>query len=405
MDPNEILTALFSSEGRADPYPLYAALHEHGAVVGQDGFVLVPGYDAANGVLRDPAFRVLDAARYDEVMPGWRDHASMGADSILSLNPPLHGRIRGLISREFTPRRVAGLASPVGLMTDRLLDDMAERGADGSPVEFMHDFAFLLPVAVICELIGIPEADRETFRPLARALVATLEPETLTEQQWADADAAAVWLNEYFAELAAERRAVPRDDLISALVGIRDSADGRLSNSQLQDNLVLLLVAGFETTANLLGNGLRIILDNPALGRQLASGELAVTGFVEEVLRYDSPVQLTSRRAADPATVGGHPVPANYDILLFLAAANRDARRFSDPDVFKADRAEGPPLSFGGGAHFCLGSALARQEAVVAFPKIMRRFPGIAAAGEPVRKDALVLRGFESMPVRVAGGH
>jgi len=402
VDPNEILTALLSPEGRADPYPLYAALHEHGEVIAQDAFALVPGYDAVNGVLRDPALRVLDAARYDELMPAWRDHPSLSADGILNLNPPQHGRVRGLISREFTQRRVAGLAQAVSAMTDRLLDDMADRGADGSPVEFMHDFAFLLPVTVICELIGIPEADRETFRPLARALVAALEPATMTEQQWAEADAAAVWLNEYFSDLAAERRALPRDDLISALVGIHDSADGRLSNSELQDNLGLLLVAGFETTANLLGNGLRIILDSPALGPQLASGELAVAGFVDEVLRYDSPVQVTSRRSAEPASVGGHPVPANYEILLFLAAANRDARRFPAPEVFQADRADGPPLSFGGGAHFCLGSALARLEAGLAFPKIVSRFPGITAAGEPVRKDGLVLRGFESMPVRVA---
>jgi cytochrome P450 len=218
VDADEIFPALLTPAGRADPYPLYAVLHDLGEAVAVDGVVLVPGYEAANAVLRDPGFRVADAARYDEIMPNWRDHPSMSMESILSLNPPEHGRIRSLISRAFTQRRVAGLAPAIAAMTGRLLDDMAERGADGSPVEFMHDFAFLLPVTVICELIGIPEGDREGFRPMAAALVATLEP-TSTRQQWADADVAAGQLNDYFIALAAARRAEPRDDLISALSG------------------------------------------------------------------------------------------------------------------------------------------------------------------------------------------
>ena len=401
MDAGEIFPALLTSEGRADPYPLYASLHELGDVIAQDGLVLVPGYDAANAVLRDPAFRVADAARYDEVMPGWRDHPSMSAESILTLNPPEHGRIRSLISHVFTQRRVAALEPAIADMTRRFLDDIAERGDGGHVVEFMHDFAFLLPVTVICELMGIPEADREGFRPLARALVATLEPVSSADQ-WAAADVAAVQLNDYFTTLVAARRGDPRDDLISALAGINDARDGRLSHSELLDNLVLLLVAGFETTANLLGNGLRILLADQLFADDIRDGRVQVAAFVEEVLRYDSPVQMTSRRAAASASVGGRPVTPADEIIVMLGASNRDPRRFTEPNRFNPARVDGGPLSFGGGAHFCIGSALARLEAAVAFPQILARFPRLAAAGEPVRKDGLVLRGYESLPVVVA---
>jgi cytochrome P450 len=401
MDSEQIFAALLTPEGRADPYPLYAELHDLGDVIGQDGLVLVPGYDAANAVLRDPAFRVADAARYDEIMPSWRDHPSMSAESILTLNPPEHGRIRSLISRVFTQRRVAALEPAIADMTGRLLDDIAERGGGGRVVEFMHDFAFLLPVTVICELMGIPEADREGFRPLARALVATLEPVSSPEQ-WRAADVAAVQLNDYFTALAAVRRSDPRDDLISALVGINDARDGRLSDSELLDNLVLLLVAGFETTANLFGNGLRIVLADRLFAADITDGRTPIAAFVEEVLRYDSPVQLTSRRAAEAASIGDHHVSPSEEIIVMLGAGNRDPRRFNEPHRFNPARADGGPLSFGGGAHFCIGSALARLEAAVAFPQILARFPRLAAAGEPVRKEGLVLRGYESLPVVVA---
>ena len=402
MDATEIFTALLGPEGRADPYPLYAALHDLGeAVAVAPGAVVVHGYEAINSVLRDPAFLVSDAARFDETFPGWREHPSLGMESILNLNAPEHARIRSLIARAFSQRRVSGLEPAIARMTDGLLGGMADRGADGSAIEFMHDFAFLLPVTVICELIGIPESDREGFRPIARDLAATLELGA-DLSVLADADAAAVKLRQYFTALAADRRADPRDDLMSAFVRVSDSDDGRLSDSELLGNLTLLLVAGFETTTNLLGNGLQVILGDPPVGAAVRDGAVPVAAFVEEVLRYDSPVQLTSRRRGDAVEVGGVRSEPNDEVITLLGAGNRDPRRFAAPDTFDPMRSAGGPLSFGAGAHFCIGAALARLEAGVAFPRLLGRFPALAAAGEPQRRAGLVLHGFETLPVTLA---
>ncbi len=402
MDAIEILTALGTPPGRADPYPLYAALHEMGEVIkiGPDD-VLVVGYDAISSVLRDPGFRVSDEASFERNFPGWRSNPVFvqGADWILNLNAPRHPRIRSLMARAFTARRIAGLEPAMARMADELLDAMADRGADGSVIEFMHDFAFLLPVTVICELIGIPETDREGFRPVARDLAGVFE---LTDAETLPAiNAAAVDLLAYFTGLAAKRRGVPGDDLLSDLLAVSNSDDGRLTDAELLHNLTLLLVAGFETTTNLLGNGLQVILQDPAAGEAVRDGSLPPSAFVEEVLRFDSPVQLTSRSGYD-TTVRGVPVSPRTGLVTLLGAGNRDPRRFTNPARFDPMRPDGGPLSFGGGAHFCIGAALARLEGAVAFPRLLSRFPKISAAGEPTRRDTLVLRGFDALPVTIA---
>ena len=402
MDAIKILTALGTPEGRADPYPLYAQLHELGEAVeiGPDN-VMVIGYDANNSVLRDPGFRVSDESSFDQGFPAWRENPVFvqAADWILNLNGPRHARIRSLMARAFTARRVAGLEPAIARLADGLLDAMADRGADGGTVEFMHDFAYLLPVTVICELIGIPEADREGFRPLARDLVGVFELSDITTLP--AINAAAVELLAYFTALAAERRAEPRDDLLSDLLAVSDSDQDRLTDAELLHNMTLLLVAGFETTTNLLGNGLQIVLQDPPPGEAVRDGSVPPAAFVEEVLRFDSPVQLTSRTGYD-TTVGGVTVSSGTEVLTMLGAGNRDPRRFTDPGRFDPARPDGGPLSFGGGTHFCIGAALARLEGAVAFPRLLRRFPKISAAGEPTRRDTFLLRGFEALPVTVA---
>jgi cytochrome P450 len=402
MDAVEIFTELATPAGRANPYPLYAALHEIGeATILAPGAVVVVGYDAISAVLRDPGFRVSDQDSLDQDFPGWRDNPVFvqAMDWILNLNGPKHARIRSLMARTFTARRVADLAPSIAKMADDLLDAMADRGAEGSPVEFMHDFAYLLPVTVICELIGIPEADREGFRPVARDLAQVFE---FTDASSLPAiNAAAVELLAYFTGLAARRRSDPHDDLISDLLAVSATADGRLSDGELLHNLTLLLVAGFETTTNLLGNGLQVILQQPQVAADIAGGRVPAEAFVEEVLRYDSPVQLTSRVGYE-TKIGGVRVSDGDAVTTILGAGNRDPRRFADPDVFRPTRGDGAPLSFGGGAHFCIGAALARLEGGIAFPKLVRRFPKLNSAGEPVRRETFLLRGFDELPITVA---
>jgi cytochrome P450 len=403
--PAETFTALFTAlstpAGRADPYPLYAELHELGeAVQFMPGTVAVHGYDAVNAVLRDPDFRTTDREVFERNYPGWHDEPVLvqGADWILNMNGTRHARIRSLIARAFTARRVAGLEPAIAAIADGLLDDLTRRGADGTTVEFMQDFAYLLPVTVICELIGIPEADRERFRPIARDLAGIFEMSDLAAMPVINA--AAVELLEYFTALAAQRRATPCDDLLSDLLAVSDADDGRLTDAELLHNLTLLLVAGFETTTNLLGNGLHIILQDPAAGDAVRAGAVPAAAFVEEVLRFDSPVQLTSREGKK-AEVGGVQVADGDAVMVLIGAANRDPRRFARPGAFQPLRADAGPVSFGGGPHFCIGAALARLEGTVAFSRLLARFARIEPAGEPVRRQTFLLRGFDSLPVTI----
>lgn len=400
-----IIQGLMSPAGRADPFPLYAAAHQLGPVLAvADSVFIVVGHNAVNQVLRNPGFGLPDPPAGQStpaVDPTAGAALRMMDRSILRTNPPDHGRMRSLISQVFTPRRVAALQPSVVAAVETLLDRLTERGADGGMVDFMDEFAFQLPVTVICELLGIPTADRHQFRPLASALTAALE---LAGDVDGPADTAARELGRYFTPLISERRTAPGDDLVSALVAARDADDGRLSDEELLANLILLLVAGFETTTDLLGNGLAILLDRPSLVTALRSGPAGTAGFIEEVLRYESPVQVTSRVARVDGLVAEEVgIPAGSDVLLLLGAANRDPARYSRPDHFDPARIDSRPLSFGAGPHICIGNNLARLEASVALPRLLNRFPRLSAdpGRRPVRRDRLVLRGYQTLPVRL----
>lgn len=408
MEAEQIVGALMTPEGRVDPYPLYAAARALGPVsrLAELPMHLCTGYAEINAVLRDPAFGKMDL---DSLPQEWRallaeDGAmAMLGQSVLEANPPRHRRIRSLISSAFTPRRVAELEPAIARMTDALLDDLTTLGEDGAPVDFMENFAFRLPVTVICELLGVPEADRERFRPLAHDLTYALE---LFDDfdELGPADAATAELAAYLGALAEQRRADPKDDLVSALVQVNDAHDGRLSDSELLSNLVLLLVAGFETTTNLLGNGLYLGFEHPEVLDRVRKGEVSVQAFVDEVLRYDSPVQLASRIAVtDEARIAGRRVPKGEQTLLLIGAANRDPGRFAQPDAFDPARPDNVPLSFGAGIHYCLGHGLARLEGRIAFEKLLERFPEISLAAQPERRDRLVLRGYQTLPIKL--GH
>ncbi|WP_344664976.1 cytochrome P450 [Catenulispora yoronensis] len=402
----EIMGALLTPEGRDDPYPLYEAAHAFGTVVDvSEGFAMASGYEVVNRVLRDPAFGVWDHELRARTWPSElveRPSIKSMERSVLNSNTPEHGRMRALISSVFTPRRVGMLEPAIEAAVETLLDRLADEGAGGAPVDFMDRFGYRLPVAVICDLLGIPESDRETFRKLATQLAAVLDFIDLADALDL-ADAAGTELESYFGALVAERRRRPADDLTSALIAACDADEARLDEVELLANLTLLLIAGFETTANLFGNGVRLLFEYPEVADDLRLGTVRYAGFAEEVLRYDSPVQMTSRVAlTEGLMVGGLPTPEGTEVALLIGAANRDPRRYEEPSRFDPRRTDINPLSFGAGAHFCVGSVLARTEAAIGFPRLLERFPALASAGEPRRNDRLVLRGYASLPVTVA---
>ncbi|MCZ7438355.1 cytochrome P450 [Micromonospora sp. WMMC241] len=400
MDPADALALLMSPAGRVDPYPTYERLRAHGPVV-QAGpvFYAVTGYAEADAILRDARFGVMDDGLRDQFMPGWRESPAVLSisRSMLRTNPPDHSRMRRLAAGAFTPRRIAAMRGVVEAQADALVDAMLAGGRGGAPVDFMAEFAYPLPVGVICALLGVPAADRPLFRRWATDLTGVLEPE-ITMDELAVADRGAAELRAYFTELVAARRRAPADDLTTALVQAHDGGD-RLTGDELLANLIVLLVAGFETTTNLLGNGLVALLEHPAAAATLREHPDLAPAYVDELLRFDSPVQLTSRMSTAPSRYGGVDLPAESWVIVMLGAANRDPRRYPEPGRFDPWRPQIHPLSFGAGPHYCLGAALARLEAQVAFPLLLRRLPELAVAGTPERRVRLTLRGYATLPV------
>ena len=403
MEPGAAVAAMVAPEGRRDPYPLYEALRAHGNLVPVKPRLMVAvGYAEVDRALREPRLRVQDAAAYDRIHPEWRSHSSLRGyiDSMLYRNPPDHARMRRLVGAGFTPRRVADLQPSVVAVVDRLLDGMAEAGADGSPVDFIAEFASRLPIAVVAALLGVPEEDHGWFRAVATDLTIALEGIT-SVPRLGRADAAMDDLGAYFGDLIEARRQEPRGDLASALVAVHDTDGTRLSGDELIGNMMLLLTAGFETTSFLLGHALLLAFAHPEHAARLRTDPDFAPGFVEEVLRFEPPVQATSRWAETDLELLGTVVPAQTKLVLLLAAANRDPRRYPEPDRFDPDRTDIQPLSFGAGAHYCLGAPLSRLEARIALPRLLRRFPRLAPAGEPTPRDRWLGRGLADFPVSV----
>ena len=406
MEPHEILHSLRNPAAHEDPYPLYALARRHGPIfpVGAAGrppdvFAAI-GYAAVGSVLRTPGFGrgSAGAAALADQEPQ-RPALDWTRYSALDTDPPDHTRMRRLMAAVFSPRRIASLEAAITAEVGALIDGIERDGADGAPVDFMDRFAFPLPISVICELLGIPAADRGRIRGLGTDLAPAFDLDPV-EAVLGPADRAAEELAKYLAELCGRRRVEPRDDLISALVAQNEG--GALTDDELTGNLVLLVIGGFETTTGLLGNGLAMLIDRPELQDALADGRLAAAAFAEEALRYDSPAQMTVRTAqVDGLCVEGMALPPGAQIILLLGAANRDPARFANPDVFDPARPDNKPLSFGGGAHYCLGATLARLEASAAFRALAVRLPGLAPAPglSPKRAERFTMRGYESLPV------
>jgi cytochrome P450 len=319
--------------------------------------------------------------------------------TMLFRDPPDHTRLRALVSKAFTPRRVDALAGRVQELVDEMLNEPAARGH----VELMHEFAYPLPAKVICELLGVPKEDEAFIVAQAPALGTGLDPAPMrTPQSVAAANDATTALVDYLDALIAERKRAPRDDMLSALIAAEESGES-LSHDELVSTFLLLLIAGHETTANLIGNGMLALLRHPD---QLARLRVAPTGAdlersaVEELMRFDGPIQMVERITLDPVVIDGREIPTGRIVICLTAAANRDPGVFADPDRLDLGRTPNPHVGFGGGAHFCLGAALARLEGRIAIGTLARRFPGLRLlVPKPEWRPSFTIRGLRQLPL------
>ncbi len=401
-----LLNLMLSPSGIDDPAPWYKKLRDEMPVFESgSGAVFLTRFEDCRAVLRDNRFGNTEkrgtAGLFGDASGEIREYReelnrrrAEGARSLLFLNPPDHTRLRSLVSRAFTPRRIEGMRDSITQLTETCLDDMAERGG-GDAIDILG----WLPVNVIGELVGVPSQDWVRFRALVTIAVASLEP-TATLDELKASSAAFQEMLDYFRGLVAERRAQPRDDLISALLEVEEAGD-KLTEAELISTTILLFSAGMETTQNLIGNGLGALFKNPAEQERLWADPGLVPTAVEEMLRWDSPVQLDGRTALEDADVAGLVISEGQSVITFLGAANRDPVQFTDPDAFDVSRDEGPPLSFASGIHFCLGANLARAEGQEMFAGLVRRFKTVELDGELVRRTRVTLRGYEAVPVSV----
>lgn len=391
-----LLAELVSRAGREDPYPSYAALRREAPVARtNDGALLLTRYADCSAALRDPNIGHGDPATADQVggLVDWREHLSLRQfrTSMLSQDPPVHTRLRRLVSGAFTPRRVAALRPAIEEITARLLDELP------AETDFIAAFAFPLPIAVIGALLGVPSADQAQFQHLARDWTQVLD--VTTPRILARADGAATQIRDYLGTLARDRRRQPREDLLSALT--QEAGAEQLTEDELLTMAALLLAAGFETATHLLGNSLVALLEHPdQLERWRRSPELAA-GAIDELLRFDSSVQIARRMVLRDTMIAGVPLAAGQRLIVCLGAANRDPERFADPDTLDLARADGGAMSFGGGIHYCLGAPLARLEGQIALPALLHRYPNLTLGEPRHRRVSLTLRGFLRLPVSV----
>lgn len=359
---------------------------------------------------KDPVhrMRLIEAwalTRYEDVQDVLIDHKRftnaernydyMQYRTFLDLDPPDHTRLRGLVSKAFTPRAVRELGPRIQGLVDELLDAVAGK----SRIDLISDFAFPLPVIVIAEMLGVPAEDRARFREWSDDIALSVNP-LLNSKQIERVQQATEELFDYFEGIIEQRRQAPQNDMISALLAAEEEGD-RLTHEELLSTLMLLLVAGNETTRNLIGNGMLALLKNPAQLQRLRDRPELLDSAINELLRYDSPVQIDSRNAIDDVKIGGKRIAAGQRILAIVGAANRDPQVFANPDELDIGRDEVSHLSFGRGIHYCLGSPLAILEGRMAFTSLLERFSSIRLASDPVFKDQIVLRGVEALWVEV----
>jgi cytochrome P450 len=383
----------------ADPYPHYHRLRAADPVHRSAlGFFVASRHADVTHVLRDRRFgkdfvgRM--TRRFGPQMLEEPVYRSMSR-WMLQMDPPDHTRLRGLVVKAFTARRVEDMRPRIQEIVDATLDRVEGRGR----MDLIADFAFRLPVTVICEMLGIPREEHEMFFHGARTGGRLLDPVPLSRAEIDEANAGNLAQAEYFRALFELRRRQPGNDLTSELVQAEEQGN-KLTNEELTANIILLFGAGHETTVNLIGNGLLALHRNPGQLQLLKEKPELMPNAIEELLRYDSSVQLTGRTTLEDVEVGGVAVAKGEGVLCLLGAANRDPAAYPDPDRLDITRPNIRPLSFGGGIHFCLGAQLARIEGEVAIATLLRRLPKLRLddAGHPDWRQTFVLRGLNRLP-------
>ncbi len=393
----------FHPDARIDPYPQYQRLREKAPVYRHPrlGMLVLSRYDDVVSVLRDPRF-IANRTRskafqrndpFSDLPPGMQEGIRK---SLLMTDAPDHTRLRNLVNKAFTPRVVERLRPRVQEVVDGLLD----RAASRSDMELVRDLAYPLPVTVIAELLGVPAEERERFKSWSVGLRVLVDP-VASIQGMDGAVRAYEEMSEYFSDVFAARRAEPRDDLVSGLVAAEVDGD-RLDETELLALCALILGAGHETTTNLISNGVLALLRNPGERKRLADDPSIIESAVEEILRFDSPVQATDRVASEDCEIHGERVEKGSFVVTLLGAANRDPARFPEPDRLDLTRDDGRHVSFGQGAHFCLGAHLARVEAQIALTSLLARFPEFTGPTEAKAwVGSTVLRGPTELPLRL----
>ncbi len=395
----------FDPAFRADPYPFYAALREHDPVhVSPFGFTVLTRYDDVARTLRGAEFardieahivEPADAAREARrERQRRRREEGRAAKTILNLDPPDHTRLRRLVSLAFTPSAIERLRPRVQQLVDEALDRAADRGS----MELIDDLAFPVPFQVISDLLDLPTDRSDEIRDWSQALTASLEP-TSDEATFETADAAGQAMGEYLAEVVAHRRAHLGDDMLSQLI-VAEEAGDRLSEAELLSFVTLLYVAGHETTVNLIGNGALALLRHPDQLRRWRDDPSLDANAVDELLRFDGPVQQTVRVPTVDVQYGDTTVAAGTLVMTVLGSASHDPAVFDEPETLVLDRPNANRhLGFAAGVHYCLGASLARLEAQVALTTLIRRFPRLELAGEPGWRDRLTIRGVDHLPL------
>ena len=376
-----------SDEVARDPYAVYRRIRDKDPVHRMrliDAWVLAR-YEDADAMLRDHARFSNEDRRFHDT----------GLTTLLDIDPPDHTRLRALVSRAFTPRSVRSWHDRVQAIADRLLDAVA----DEDRFDLIAALGYPLPVTVIAEMLGVPSEDMDRFEGWSNDIALIVEP-ILTPAQVEGVRRATEELFAYFETIVEARQREPQDDIVSALLAAEEEGD-KLSREELLSTMLLILVAGNETTRNLIGNGMMALLGHPDQLQRLRDEPGLLEPAVDELLRYDSPVQLDGRMVREDLEMGGKRVRAGEKVIALLGAANRDPTAFANPDALDIARSEKSHLSFGRGIHYCLGASLAVLEARIAFRGLLDRFLSIRLAAEPRYRDGIVLRGVESLWIEV----